>query len=409
MNMHVVIVNDFAHVEGGASHVALLGAIGLASRGHDVTLLAAVGPIMPELRASRVRVVCAAQHQIAQDPKRLRAMVQGWWNLRARRLMESILADRDPRTTIVHLHGWTKALSSSVVGPVLRRQFLLVCTLNDYFTACPNGGFFVYPKGHVCRLTPMTSACILTQCDKRGYGHKLWRVARQGVQRRWGMIPKGIRHFVVVSEFSRRILAPYLPHDAVWHDVPNVIDVPRATPIAVERNATYAMVGRLSREKGAALLAQAAEQSGHPLVFIGDGECRDEVNRVNPRAVVTGWGPTSEVLERLRQARALVFPSLWYEAQPLAVREAAALGIPAIVSDGCAARDEVADGVTGLWFRSGDVNDLAAKMSVLNDDETVRRLGRAAYERYWAHPATMDDHVSRLEAVYRQVLEKRIS
>ena len=41
--------------------------------------------------------------------------------------------------------------------------------------------------------------------------------------------------------------------------------------------------------------------------------------------------------------------------------EAKAAGTPVIVSDVCAGREEIADGATGLWFRSGDLRDLRAR------------------------------------------------
>ena len=123
----------------------------------------------------------------------------------------------------------------------------------------------------------------------------------------------------------------------------------------------------------------------------------------------------------MRRARALVFPSVWYEGQPLTVYEALACGAPVIVSDACAGREAVADGETGVWFRSGDPDDLAAHLRRLTDDglaaramiEEMRqfdglaaRMGRAAHERYWAAPLTLDAHLDRLEAVYGTVLRE---
>ncbi len=89
-----------------------------------------------------------------------------------------------------------------------------------------------------------------------------------------------------------------------------------------------------------------------------------------------GWQDHDAVRGHLRSARALVFPSLWYEGQPLTVLEALSVGTPVIVSDGCAGRDFVADGVSGLWFRSGDADDLARAMREMADDALAERLSR---------------------------------
>src|SRR5215217_5683796 len=216
--MNVVIVSDFAHVEGGNSAVALSSAIGLATMGHQVTVFSGVLPVDPALVGSGVRVVCTNQQAIRNDPHRIRALRQGIWNRTAGRLMWETLQGLDPRSTVVHVHGWTKALSSSVIRVARSSGYSVVCTLHDYFSSCPNGSFFNYRTNTICRLTPLSPACVLSSCDRRHYGHKLWRVARQVVQDRIGGIPRDIRHFIFVSEFSRQLLHQSLPPGAhVYH------------------------------------------------------------------------------------------------------------------------------------------------------------------------------------------------
>ncbi len=60
-----------------------------------------------------------------------------------------------------------------------------------------------------------------------------------------------------------------------------------------------------------------------------------------------------------------------------------------IVSDGCAGREDVEDGVTGFWFKSGDAEDLARALRLVEDDARVARLSAAAYSAYWADPPTL--------------------
>ncbi len=84
----------------------------------------------------------------------------------------------------------------------------------------------------------------------------------------------------------------------------------------------------------------------------------------------------------MRAARALVFPSLWYEGQPLTVMEAKAMGTPVVVSDGCAGREEIEDGVAGLWFANGDADALASALTRLGDDLLAARLSRGAHQSF---------------------------
>ncbi len=402
--MNIVVVSDFAHVSGGNAAVALASARGLAEQGHAVTLFAGVGPVGPEIAAGPVKVVCTDQQAIADDRRRTRAVVQGIWNVKAARMMADTLGRTDVRQTVVHVHGWDKALSSSVVRTALTMGAKVVCTFHDYVSVCPNSGFYNHPRDEICRLQPLSLSCVMESCDRRGYGHKLWRVVRHAVQRRWGWLPDGIKHVIVVSDFSRRILEPYLPAGIHIHHVHNMIGVVRGTAADPADNSAYIMVGRMSREKGPHLLASVAGRTGWNVRFIGDGESVSEIRRLAPNAAVTGWLPRDAVLKEVAQARALIFPSLWYEGEPLVVLEAAALGVPAVVADACAARDLVIDGETGLHFRSGDDRHLQSVMNRLQDHQFVRRLGGAAYRRYWSNPQSLERHVADLERVYEQVL-----
>lgn len=401
---HVVIVNDFAFVNGGAGQVALSSAMGLAERGIGVTVFSAVGPAMASLGSTHIRLVSTGQQEIAVDRNRVRAATQGVWNYRAARRLDDLLGTLDRSRTIVHVHGWSKSLSASVVQKALASGFPTVLTMHDYFLACPNGGFFDYQKNEICTLKPMSRECLTANCDKHSFAQKLWRVGRQAVQKGPGRLPDGIRDFVSISVFSRSILEPYLPSGARIHTVPNPISIEKTEPSNAAGNRPVVFVGRLEPEKGPLLLAEAAEEAGLETIFVGDGSMRETLAERFPDAKIVGWVPPIEVQSHLNGARALVLPSRWYETQGLVVLEAAARGIPTVVPDRCAAAELVADGETGLIFRTGDRADLVKKLRLLQDDALVARLGRTAYDRYWAAPSTMDCHLGRLLEVYSDVL-----
>jgi glycosyltransferase involved in cell wall biosynthesis len=406
--LDILIVNDYAHVNGGAAQVALGTAAALAKQGHRVTLLAAVGPAAHELEASRVHLILTNQYDIKSDPIRIRAATQGIWNPRAATCMREILSHCDPAQTIVHVHGWSKALSSSCIQAAVGMNFAVVITLHDYFYACPNGAFFNFQRRETCKLRPLSAACLKENCDRDGYPQKIWRSVRQGIQNQIGFRHEGLRHFITLSETSEAVLRPFLPSDAMLYRISNPIDVVQEQPVDVGNNTEFISVGRLSAEKGLDLLAQAAKDLSCKVNFVGEGRSRSEINRIYPQAGITGWLPRDEVTNCLRSARALVFPSLWYEAQPLAILEAAALGIPAIVPDQCAARELIEPDVTGVLFRSGDSSDLREKMAHLQDPQVARRMGSAAYERYWKDPLSMKGHLASLEDCYRSILESRM-
>lgn len=398
--MNILILNDFGHVNGGTSQVAIANALALAAGGHAVTYFCAVGPVAPELAAAGLRVVCLDQQEIAADPDRLRAARQGLWNGVAARALDRLLAEY-AAPPIVHIHGWSKALSASVCAAAVARRAPVVVTLHDFFAACPNGGFYQYPQQRICELTAMSAACIACNCDSRSYGQKLYRVARQAAQWGPGRLPGGVRHFIHHSRLARDVLAPYLPADARLHFLPMAIDVPAGPPVAVADNTDFLMAGRLAPEKGVTLFAEAANIADVMPVFAGEGRMRAAILAAAPQAEITGWLPREALAARMGRARALVLASRWYETFGLVVAEALAQGIPVIVPDRNAAAELVEDGVTGLVFRSGDVRDLAAKITRLKDGARAAALGAAAHARYWAAPLTVQRHVDATLAVYR--------
>jgi glycosyltransferase involved in cell wall biosynthesis len=406
--MNIVILNDFGFVSGGAASVAISSAKGLAARGHRVIFFTAVGPIDPSLSASGVEVIDTGQHDIRAKTTGLSAQLQMIWNSIAARTLLRRLLDLDYRRTIIHLHGWTKALSPSVAQVAATRRFKLVCTLHDYAVACPRGSFFDRGRMDHCRLTPLSWACVTCNCDSGNHLSKLLRTMRQAAQNKLGKIPSGIDAFVLVSRFSRAILEPYLPEHSLICEIPSPIEMERGKPADVAGNRPFLMVGRLTIEKGTILFARAARECGAPVVFGGDGPCRSAIATVNPFATITGWLSRAQVQEQLRHARALVFPSLWHETQGLVVPEAAAVGVPAVVSDTSAAAEGIRDGVTGLLFKNGDLSSLMEALRRLSDDTVVRQLGTACYDAYWKDPPTLERHAERLEELYESVLSRHI-
>lgn len=403
----VIVLNDFAAVNGGSAQIAISSLYGLAGLVPEVVFLAAVDRPPSDLAERGVQCVLLGQQEILQEPNRSRAIVQGLWNRKAARVLASLLRQSDPAHTVVHLHGWHKALSSSVVRTARKRGFKVVLTLHDYFAACPNGGFYNYPRGHVCPLRGMSPACMVTNCDARNFGHKMYRVCRQFVQNHFGCLPQGLSHFIYYSDTARSHLRDYLPASAMLHWVDNPISIPQGPPADVAVNSKFVFLGRVAREKGARLFAEATRQAGVEAMVIGAGPEEASLRSEYPAIRWKGWQSRETVSKLLGQARCLVFPSVWFETQGLVVREAAALGIPSIVSDVTAAREWVDDNRNGLLFTSNDLDSLHKKITWLKDDDKLAAsLGREAYRQYWATATTRSDHSRSLIKVYEAMLDE---
>jgi glycosyltransferase involved in cell wall biosynthesis len=402
--MRIVIVCDHAHINGGQAKVAIEAAKGLARRGHRVDFFAAVGPVDAGLINAGAVVTLLDQDDATSTGSLASFGLQWLWNATAEKRLAALLSTCDPADTIVHVHGWSKALSPSIGRALRGSPIPVVHTLHEFYLVCPNGGFYDYHAARNCGLTPMSAACVAHNCDSRSYGRKLLRVGRHALMQYVSGLYDSARHVVTISRLQREVAAPYLPKGATFYEVNNPVDVepmgakPDDAPLG-----GYLFVGRLSPEKGARYFAQAAQMAGAQPVFVGDGPLRASLQEEFPDAQFLGWREPEEVRGLMRAARALAFPSVWYEGQPLTVYEALALGTPVIVSDLCAGREGVRDGETGLWFKSGDAESLARAIRRLGDDATARRMSRAAYESYWAEPMTLDRHLDATLDVYEKV------
>jgi glycosyltransferase involved in cell wall biosynthesis len=399
----VVVLNDFTHVQGGASKVAIDEAVALAEAGLTVFFVGAGGPIADQLARAPLTTICLDQPELLDVGRHPGVALQAMWNRAAHRRMAALLATLDPATTIVHLHGYVKALSTSPVAAARARGFRVICTLHDFFSACPNGAFFDYVRVEPCKLRALSVACVTAQCDKRHRAHKLFRVAKTSVQRSLAGFPAKVTDYIALSHFSTEKLRPYLPDDARFHPLENIIAVERHPPVVVAENRSLVCIGRLDEEKGVRLLAEAAGALGLPVVFVGDGPLRAALEGM-PCVTVAGWVSPAEVVAHLQQARCLVFPSLWYETYGLTVAEAAARGVPAVVSDVSAPAERIVDGVTGWHFRSGDSASLRAALLRTRDDAAVAAAGAATYDRYWRAPPTALAHIRALTGIYATVL-----
>ncbi len=399
--MKIVIVADHAYVNGGQAKVAIESALGLAGRGHQVIFFAAMGPADPRLEAAGVESICLGQGDI-NTTSSAAFLVQTLWNRKAEQALGEALAGCDPATTMVHVHAWAKSLSPSIGAALKRSKVARVYTMHEFFMVCPNGGFYDYNRHQTCHRTPMSFACMTTNCDARSYAFKLARLARHALLDKGGL-SRAFPHMITISKLQFEVASPHMPPDTIWHHVGNPIDAIDAGPKEAAGE-HFLYVGRLSAEKGVPHFCAAARIAGVAPLVVGDGPLKGELMAAFPEARFLGWKSPGAVRELMRAARALVFPSVWYEGQPLTVYEALATGTPVIVSDGCAGREAVEDGENGLWFQSGQAESLAKAIRHLSDPQEAARMSANAYRMYWAAPLTLDRHLDAIENVYRLAL-----
>jgi glycosyltransferase involved in cell wall biosynthesis len=141
-------------------------------------------------------------------------------------------------------------------------------------------------------------------------------------------------------------------------------------------------VGRVSREKGLALLAPLRDRlhaAGieHRFVIAGQGPMISELRRQLPDAVFTGVLSRAAVADAFASADAFVFPSRTDTAGNV-VLEAQASGLPVIVSSDGGPRENIIEGTTGLVCQTDHPSEWSAAVARALGQSTGAAAGLGA-------------------------------
>ncbi len=396
---NIVIVNDYAYVEGGASKVAIQTAIALSHYTEfNVYFFAGSGLACEELKNSKVIIIELNMYDLIGNPSKVDAMIHGVWNHKAAIELKRLLINLETSKTIVHVHTWTKVLTSSIFDVTRKLNIRTYLTMHDYFLVCPNGGCYNYVRKEICTINPMSVKCLACNCDSRNYYYKVWRILRQYRQRLTMKKCDNII-YIYISQFSKKQLLLRNSKISPLFFLNNPCEFPNRHRIYVENNELYLFIGRVTPEKGVDLFCEAIRKSGAKGVVIGNGPLYEELKNRYAEITFTGWIEQKEVNKWLLKCRCLVFSSRWYEGAPLTILEAQAYGIPCIVSNCSAAIDVIHNKKNGLVF---DVNafDIVDKIKKFEDDLVLKKASITSYEMFDEKTYKLKTYVSELLKIY---------
>ena len=402
--MTVVILNDFDYVQGGATKVAIETAQLLYEKNIDVIFFSAVH----KNNDFPFKQITTNQKEMVNDPNKIKGGFNNLYNFKAKKTFKKLLKTLDPNHTIIHVHGWTKALSSSVLDIAFKMKFKVVLTAHDYFTVCPNGGFYNYSKNVICHYKPLSKDCMKCACDSRNSAFKVFRILRQYVQNYYVGFTKKLQYLITISDFSERILKENIQSNLKVYRVYNPTSIyQKKERVSILDNNQYVFVGRITYEKGVIEMLKAFSQTNKKLVLVGDGpllETLEKQYKLNDNISFVGWKSQEEVFSIMSQSMALVFPSLWYEGAPLTIFEAMSIGLPCIVSNKCSAVDFIDDKQTGIIMDPTDNFSFQKALSICKED--LNEYGKNAYNNYWNNPYSKERYINTLLDTYYQILKE---
>src|SRR5215212_8490978 len=270
------------------------------------------------------------------------------------------------RPEVAHFHNTLPLISPAAYYAARAEGVPVVQTLHNYRLICPNA--LLFRDGRVCE------DCIGKTLPWPGVVHACYRGDRQAtgvvagnltIHRAWGTWAEMVDVYIALTNFAReKFVEGGLPADKILVK-PNFVN---PDPGMGKGRGGYALfVGRLSHEKGVDTLLAAWKKIGKkmPLKIVGEGplelKAAESVGRV-PGVEWLKAQPSEQTLTLMRDARALILPSVCYEDFPMVLAEAYAVGLPVIASNIGSISTLIDPGRTGLYFRSGDPEDLVAQI-----------------------------------------------
>ena len=145
---------------------------------------------------------------------------------------------------------------------------------------------------------------------------------------------------------------------------------------------------------------------------MGDGKREEEKKRKAEgidQVEFMGFVSPQRYGEYMSGAKFLIVPSLCYENFPRVVAESYSYGIPVLASSLGGFPEIVQDKETGLLFRSGDADDLLAKVQWFITQEGGRQKMRERIREVHAQTYSARRNYEMLMDIYKKALTRRKS
>lgn len=328
----------------------------------------------------------------------------------------------DFRPDIIHAHGLYHYLTSAIVAPAVERRIPIVYTLHDYKLICPVYHFYTERLGSCerCKGGRQWNA-LLNRCTEGSLAQDALYALDGWLEWRRGTVRNAVAAFVGPSRFIADKFVEHGFDPATMHVVPNffqstddeAVDPSDVAAIKAREGRHALYFGRLSSEKGVDVLIEAAARSGLPVVIVGDGPRRKDLEALararGVKANFTGYKKGAALWAHVEAADAIVLPSVCYEIAPKSLLEAQARMKPVVASRAGGMPEMIEDGVTGYLVRPADPEELARALTKVfaTPQAELDALGRRARDHALT-AFTTERYYCEMTDLYEKILGRSI-
>lgn len=309
---------------------------------------------------------------------------------------------------IAHVHNFFFEASPSIFFILKKKKVPVVLTLHNYRLVCANA--LLLRNNAPCEL------CVSNTIPLSGIKYKCYHdssiesaivtgiASLHKILHTWtGKVDR----YIALTEFSKTILykSSLKLNKQKITVKPNFVFDKQAGQ--QNRDDFFLFVGRIATEKGVDnLLKVFGNNPGIRLVMIGGGPEKERLQGLYSsykNIVFEGQRDKEEVLHYMKKAKALVFPSIWYEGLPFTIIEAFSTGTPVIASNLGSMAELINHNYNGFLF---NYKDLLSLQSVLLDFDNLTKTSdiysnsRKTYlEKY-----TPEKNLAAMLSIYNEVI-----
>ncbi len=357
------------------------------------------------LRAKGIEVITFLRSSEELESKILgsaKAFFSGICNPFSKRRFHDFLERERP--DVVHIHNLFPLISPAILPVCTTLGVPVVMTVHNYRLVCPNGLFSV--NGQICERCSGGKEywCVLRNCEGSVF-KSLGYALRTFAERILSAYKNNVSVYAVLTEFQKRKLVNNEYHADRITVVPNMIET--STSNGEEGLGEYVgFVGRVSPEKRVELLVKAARRCPDISFRVAGAYSRalSLVEAAPGNVVFDGMLGRSEMDAFYRRSRIVVLTSTCYEGFPMALIEAMSWGKPVVSSAIGGLPEIVDDGVTGLLFEPGNVDQLADRIRYLwENPDVATRMGQAGCDKA-KREYSREKYFERLMDVYKKAM-----
>ena len=312
---------------------------------------------------------------------------------------------------LIHVHNFFPLISPSVFFVSKRMNVPVIFTLHNYRLICPSATLFFDGKIYEKSIHSMFPIDAIRKAVYRNSRIQTALVSLLTLTHHFlGTWKNKVSGYIVLTRFAKQKFknSRLALQESKLFLKPNFVTDNGSGSII--RQDFFLFVGRLTQEKGIETLLNALTKCDFKLTIIGDGPLRklvEDAAQKNKAIHYLGPQSKSEVISQMKNCRALIFPSVWYEGFPLTILEAFSTGTPVIASSLGGMKEIIQNRMNGLHFIAGDVQDLISKiMEISAERGLATRIGENARLTYLEHYSPSKNY-EKLMGVYQQVIDQR--